>query len=287
MKYLLLIYKNIGRNLLRSLLMGMGTMVLVLVVTLVWSVLTFIDKATETKSKNFKAIVTERWTAPSRMPFYYADKLKDGAARSDHPEDIRPADWMTWQFFVGTLDKEHQTFRNTLFGLACDPDKLLTMMDGVEDWSAPQRADMQANVERLKKTRGGIILGRDRLKDLASIIGDLSNPVGQKFKLSGIASWSGLDMEFEVVGLFPPGRYDNFTAFDREYFQAAFDGYKVEHNNQKHPLDDVSLSLFWIKVPDEASYQRIVDQISRLRNGTPDVKVEMASLRNRHFHGGV
>src|SRR5438067_663266 len=106
MKYLILIYKNVGRNLLRSLLTAMGTMVLVLVVTLVWSVLAFIDRATETKSKNFKAIVTERWTAPSRMPYYYADKLKDGAARKDHPEDIRPADSMTWQFFVGTLDKE-------------------------------------------------------------------------------------------------------------------------------------------------------------------------------------
>jgi putative ABC transport system permease protein len=274
MKYLLLIYKNVGRNLLRSLLMALGTMVLVLVVTLVWSVLAFIDKATEAKSKNFKAIVTERWTAPSRMPFYYADKLKDGAARKDHPEDIRPADWMTWQFFVGTLDKEHQTFRNTLFGLACDPDKLLTMMDGMEDLPASQKAEMQENVERLKKTRGGIILGRDRLKDLVATVGNVK--VGQKFKLSGIASWSGLDMEFEIVGLFPPGRYDNFTAFDREYFQAAFDGYKVAHNNQKHPLDDVSLSLFWIKVPDEASYQRIADQISAAK-WNPEVKVEMAS----------
>ena len=37
---------------------------------------------------------------------------------------------MSWQFFIGTLDKEHQSFRNTLFGLACDPDKLLTMKDG-------------------------------------------------------------------------------------------------------------------------------------------------------------
>ena len=83
----------------------MGTMVLVLVVTLVWSVLSFIDKTTEKKSKNFKAIVTERWSAPSRMPYTYAAVLAEGAARKDHPEDIRPDDSMTWQFFVGTLDK--------------------------------------------------------------------------------------------------------------------------------------------------------------------------------------
>jgi putative ABC transport system permease protein len=276
MKYLLLIYKNIGRNLLRSLLMAMGTMVLVLVVTLVWSVLAFIDRATEEKSKDFKAIVTERWTAPSRMPFYYADKLKEGAARKDHPEDIRPADSMTWQFFVGTLDKEHQSFRNTMFGLACDPDKLLTMMDGLDNLPNSQLEEMKATVERLKKKRDGIIVGRDHLKDLAAIIGDVRDPVGRKFKLTGIASWTGLDLEFEVVGLFPPGRYDNFTAFNREYFQAAFDAYKVAHNNQKHPLDDVSLSLVWLKVPDVESYHRIVDQINAA-TWNPEVKVEMAS----------
>ncbi len=181
---------------------------------------------------------------------------------------------MTWQFFVGTLDKEHQTFRNTLFGLACEPDKLLTMMDGMEDLPASQLVEMQASVNKLKKTRGGIILGRDRLKDIESMIGNVK--VGDKITLNGIASWSGLDMDFEVVGLFPPGRWDNFTAFDREYFQSTLDGYKVAHNNQKHPLDDVSLSLFWIKVPDEASYQKIVNQIGAAK-WNPEVKVEMAS----------
>ncbi len=276
MKYLLLIYKNVGRNLLRSLLTAMGTMVLVLVVTLVWSVLRFIDRATEEKSKDFKAIVTQRWTAPSRIPYYYVDKLKDGAARKDHPEDVRPTDWMSWQFFVGTLDKEHQSFRNTIFGLACDPDKLLTMMDGLDDLPSAQNAEMKTVVERLKQTRDGIIVGRDHLKNLASIIGDVRDPVGRKFKLSGIADWTGLDLEFEIVGLFPPGRYDNFTAFNREYFQAAFDGYKVDHNNQKHPLDDVSLSLVWLKVPDPGSYQRIVEQINAA-TWNPEVKIEMAS----------
>jgi putative ABC transport system permease protein len=148
------------------------------------------------------------------------------------------------------------------------------MMDGMEDLPESQFKEMQTSVDKLKKTRGGIILGRDRLKDIEEIKGKVK--IGDKFTLHGIASWSGLDMDFEVVGLFPPGRWDNFTAFDREYFQAAFDGYKVAHNNQKHPLDDVSLSLFWIKVPDEASYQKIVDQIGATK-WNPEVKVEMAS----------
>jgi len=285
MKYLLLIYKNIGRNLLRSLLTALGTMVLVLVVTLVWSVLSFIDMLTVEKSKDFKAIVTERWSAPSRMPYYYASVLADGAARPNHPEDIRPQDWMTWQFFVGTLDTKNQSFRNTIFGLACDPDKLLTMMDGLEHENLPdgEFQRMQDVVEKLKKTPDGIIVGSDHLKNLNSMIGNASdstlrNPVGRSFTLSGISEFSGLDFKFEIVGVFPPGRYDNFTAFNREYFQKAMDAYKNAHNNVKHPLDDVSLGLVWLKVPDVASYQRIVQQVNEskyLKN--PEVKIEMAS----------
>jgi putative ABC transport system permease protein len=278
MKYLLLIYKNVGRNLVRSLLTALGTMVLVLVVTLVWSVLNFIDKTTEKKSKDFKALVTERWSAPSRMPPHYADILRDGAARKDHPEDVHPDDWMTWQFYVGTLDKENPDFRNRIFGLASDPDKFLTMLDGADDWTAPQKEEMREAVERLKRTRNGIVIGYGRLKDLSSIIGEIKNPIGHKFKLSGIVTFTGLDMEFEIVGVFPPGRYDQFTAFRRDYFQSTLDAYKNDHRGMKHPIDDTSLGLVWLKVPDEATYDKIVSQVnasSLLKN--PEVKIEMAS----------
>ena len=137
---------------------------------------------------------------------------------------------------------------------------------------------MRANVKKLKETRNGIIIGRDHLKNINAMIGDVGNPVGHKFKLTGISTFTGLDFEFEIVGLFPPGRYDNFTAFNREYYQSTMDSYKNDHNGQKHPLDDVSLSLVWLKVPDEASYQKIVEQVnasSYLKN--PEVKIEMAS----------
>ena len=58
MKFLLLTLDNIRRNPVRTLLTSLGTMVLVFVVTLVWSVLWFLDAATTEKSANFKAIVS-------------------------------------------------------------------------------------------------------------------------------------------------------------------------------------------------------------------------------------
>ncbi len=79
MKFLFLIAKNLWRNPLRTVLTALGTMMLVLVVTLVWSVLWFLDQATTQRSENFKAIVTERWSIPSRMPYSYAATLREGA----------------------------------------------------------------------------------------------------------------------------------------------------------------------------------------------------------------
>ena len=93
MKQLLLIVKNVRRHPLRTLLTALGTMVLVSVVTLVWSVLAFLDAMSVQKASDFKAIVTEKWRIPSLMPMSYAASLSKGAAR--RPGDERPLDFMT------------------------------------------------------------------------------------------------------------------------------------------------------------------------------------------------
>ena len=68
MKFFRLMLKNIRRNLIGSIVIVLGTMVLVPVVIFVWSILAFLDAATAEKSKDFKGIVTERWRLPSQMP---------------------------------------------------------------------------------------------------------------------------------------------------------------------------------------------------------------------------
>jgi putative ABC transport system permease protein len=104
MKLLRLIIQNILRNPLRSVLTGIGTMMLVFVVTLVWSVLAFLDKQTSEKSANLKAIVSERWRLPSQMPYAYASTLIEGGAREK--DDVRPVDYMTWTFYGGSIEKD-------------------------------------------------------------------------------------------------------------------------------------------------------------------------------------
>ena len=78
MKFLLLMFKNVRRNWLRSFLTGAATIMLVLVITLVWSILDFLNQATREKERDLKAIITERWQIPSRMPYAYATQLETG-----------------------------------------------------------------------------------------------------------------------------------------------------------------------------------------------------------------
>ncbi len=283
MKLLMLIVKNVGRNGLRSMLTALGTMVLVLVVTLVGSVLHLIDMVTEEKSHDFKAFISDRWSVPSRLPYSYASSLSDGGARPDHPEDARPTDSMTWQFYGGTLDPQNPSFRSMVFCIACQPEKILTMMSGLEDLSASEDADLRAAVKRLKDKRNGIILGRNHLLNLNQMIGDaqpglLKDPVGRTFKLSGFSTWKDLDFDLEIVGVFPPGRYDGLAAINRDYYNAALDAYPPAHAGRQHPMADRSLSLVLVKVDDKEGFDRVAQQINTSPFYTnPQVKCETES----------
>src|SRR5262249_24397212 len=59
--YAMLMGKSLLRNWLRTGLTAFATMVLVLVITLVWTVLGFLDQITADKSRDIKVAVSEKW----------------------------------------------------------------------------------------------------------------------------------------------------------------------------------------------------------------------------------
>jgi putative ABC transport system permease protein len=264
-----LIIENALRSPLRTLLTALGTMMLVAVVTGVWSILEFLQKATEEKTSNIKAIVTEKWRLPSQMPVSYAPSLCEGAYRN--PGDIRPDDYMTWTFYGGSVSKERRTFDDALFAFVMEPEKLTTMMDELDSLQGAEKVEFDAAVERLKANPQGIILGKAKMKALNKRIGD-------RFTLYGI-NYRDIDLEVEVVGEFPRPRYDQSATISKEYFQRAlFDAYPLAHNGQAHPMADKCLNLVWLKVPNTAAFTKLADQIMSSPNyASPAVKVETAS----------
>ncbi len=212
----------------------------------------------------------------------------DGEGRAD---DVRPDDSMTWQFYPAALDPKNLTRDSFIFAIACEPDKLgrieggkfVTMMDGLESLSPKDEAALLEAIARLKANRQGIILGYNHLANINRMIGDARDAsvdklMGKRIKLYGIGTYKGIDLEFEIVGIFPAGRYDNLGAFHRDYFNNALDQYPQAHAGRKHPMAERNLNLVWIKVPNLATYNQVSAQIDHAPSlQDPAVKCETAS----------
>src|SRR5579884_3811828 len=115
-RFALIVVKNLRLNPLRTGLTFLATFVLVFVVTVVWSVLYFLDSVATEQTKDLKVIVTEKWQLNSQMPFAYARPLSEGAVDTPRPGNVRPEDSMTWQIYAGSLSLEKQT-REDMIGL--------------------------------------------------------------------------------------------------------------------------------------------------------------------------
>jgi putative ABC transport system permease protein len=262
-KYFHFVLRSLTRNVLRTLLSSFAIMVLVGVGIIIWSVLLFIDIVLTDRASDLKAIATERWQIPSQLPYSYVQTLEEGAARKDDPYAAHPQDTMTWQFYGGTTDPNSLTRESSVFFFAMDPRKLKTMMDDME------KLDDNL-VQALIDHKNGVLLGRQRLEML-------HKKVGERFRLSR-ANYKDLDLEFEIIGLLPEGRYDQSAVMNRDYLNDAVDAYPRLHNGQKHPLADKSLNLFWLRVSDKPSFEKLAEQIMTSSVLTsPSIKCETAS----------
>jgi putative ABC transport system permease protein len=271
MEFLFLIFDNVRRNVTRTILTSLGTMMLVIVVTGVWSILEFLDNQTRDKTSNIKAIVTERWRLPSQMPYAYAHDIHEGAARE--PGDIKPQDYMTWTFYGAGLSKDLSTrnFDEMLFAFCMEPEKMVTMMDDLDNLRGQEKADFDALVEKMQKNDQGIIIGKAKLKQL-------NKQVGERITLYSF-NYKEIDLEVEILGTFPGTRYDLNSVINIEYFnRALFDDYPLKHQGKKHEAAEKSLNLVFLKMPDKEEFGKVASQITDSPTfADPALKVETAS----------
>lgn len=260
-KLAMLVLRSLGRNRLRTALTSLAVMVLVLVVTFVWTILYFLNIVTEEKSKDLKAIITERWQIPSQMPYAYAPALSEGAAK--RPSDAHPTDAMTWSFYGGTLDPAKRTRENIVFFFAMDPRKLRGMMDALDDID-------ESLVQKMLQNKRAVLIGRERMAAI-------NKRVGERFSLTSL-NYKDIDLEFEIVGLLPEGRYNQSAVMNITYLLDALDGYARNHKGERHPMAEKCLNLVWLKVPDTETFRRVADQVETSSQFTnPAVKCETAS----------
>src|SRR5437660_10421135 len=117
-------------------------------------------------------------------PSYEAGLARGGARKEG---DVKPDDYMTWQFFGGTIDPANRTRENIVFFFGMDPDKMLlierdkdgkpvrdkhgriiytTMMDGMEELTDDQLLQLDEACRAMKANKRLVIAGKERLRHL-------------------------------------------------------------------------------------------------------------------------
>jgi putative ABC transport system permease protein len=280
LRLVLIPLKNLGRNRIRTAFTYLATFVLVAVVTLLWSALYVLNRFAEAKASDIKLVVSERWQQVSKLPWAYARPLCEGAAVSE--SDVRPQDAMTWQFYLGTVDPKKQDRDSVAMFIALDPDKAPSLMDKIFD-DVPQQSgqlagqklsesrEFLAALEVMKKDTRRVIIGPHLLKQL-------NKKVGERLTISGLSTFAGLDLEVEIIGTFPEGRYTDTAIMRSDYFNQSIDMYPRTHGGQKHRRADDSLSFVVLQVPNMTACQRVIHQIeSSTAFRDPAVKCETLS----------
>jgi putative ABC transport system permease protein len=181
------------------------------------------------------------------------------------------------------MDREKNTRENLVFFIAMDPAKIPTILDSFLRDIDPGRAhaegsrafmeqskEMQAAVLAMQKNKKAAIVGQTRLQEM-------HKQVGERFSLKGL-SYAGIDLEFEIVGTFPPGRFDLNAVMNRDYLNDSLDAFARAHGGKSHPMAGKTLNLVWLQVRDLEEFNRISRQIdhSPLLQ-SPPVKCETLS----------
>jgi putative ABC transport system permease protein len=259
---LLLLVRSMRRNRRRTWLTFVATFVLVFVVAGLWSVLYFLDELLADKAKSPRVIVTDKWQLGGQMPFSYASSLARGAARK--PGDVRPTDEMTWQIYLGTTEPANPSPDNIVPIIAMQPAKVLTMLHEIFEELATDggshrarhkeehRRRIEEGVRILEANKRGVILGARRLAAL-------NKRVGEWIKLTGM-QFRGIDLELQIVGVFPAGKYSDLGVINRDYFNDSFDDY-ARKTGLKHPQAGKNLSMMWLEMAGQQACSRVAEQL--------------------------
>jgi putative ABC transport system permease protein len=244
---------------------------LAFMVTMIWTIVYFIDLATTERSKDLKIIITERWQIPSQLPMTHASYLDPGP-KGNLLSELRgpdgkslyygPNDFMIWSFYGGTMDPNKRTLENLVFFFAMEPDSIIPMMDDLEDLDPKL-------ITALKENKQGCLLGMEKMKAI-------NKRVGERFKLTSI-NYKDIDLEFEILGVLPDGRYNQSAVMHMDYFKQGFEDY-ARKKGVTHPLATRNLNLIWIRVSDRNQFDKvgsIIENATELKDRP--VKVETAS----------
>jgi putative ABC transport system permease protein len=271
-KLVLIMFRGLRRSPLRTSLTYLALFVLTVVLVFLYTILTFIGNVTAEKEANFKAIVTHKTMIPSQIPPGYYDDFKR-LVLEKLPPDMRPVngenDIMSWSFVGGSTDPINKRMDNALFMFCMEPQKILTMMDGLDELQGEELAMLEDGVQKMLANKQAIVVSQSRLKKL-------NVRVGQKIKLYGL-NYPDMTFEFDIVGTLPEGKYEGVGFMNKSYLDDL-----LKQKPPEYIMQDKALNLIWVRLPNKAAFERLNAMVDpsdprEIRPFKVPVKMETAS----------
>lgn len=195
------------------------------------------------KNDSIKLVIVAKDMVPSQLPPRYTELLDPMSPKCLlKKDDVLQDGFMAWSFFVGTLNpKAQETRENMIFFIATNPNQIRPMMDDMKNLD-------QKLTGQLAKNPQAVLVGRDQLAKMKKRVGD-------KFKVTSF-NFEGIALEFEIIGELPHGRFSHSAIMHEAYLKQAFEGYEKQ-KGKAHPNADKCINLMWLRVPNQAAYERV------------------------------
>lgn len=275
MKLVLLILKNLRRNKVRSILTALAIFLLVAIFTLIATVIVFLENQMKEQSKDVLAVITERYRIPSRFDRKYMEDISSTGSTLNsnlsNIEGFHGENTNLWHFTLFSLDPTMQDKDSFFFVIACWPDKINTMTDGLKGFDDDGKL---ANLMRHPPVSGvdniGIVLGPERLKKIKKKVGDVFKAISLVHKG---ADGKQVEFELEIVGELPGGsRWAQGGFMDYEYLNRVL---KAVNSDL-----DGKVNLGWIMTDTQES---AIHSAGTIESYLPDVKCETLSSAVSRF----
>jgi putative ABC transport system permease protein len=138
---------------------------------------------------------------------------------------------------------------------------------------------MRALAARMEVQRNAVILGRERMAAMNKRVGDRLNVTSINYK--------GIDLEFEIIGTFPQGRYDQNGAMNIHYLLGEMDRYERDprrSGGRKHDRRNSCLNVVWVRLPNREAMTALAERVENPGTfSAPPLKVETASAASSAF----
>lgn len=275
MKLVKLIFKNMMRNKVRSILTAVAIFLLVAVFTLIMTVIHFLDNQMSEQSKDVMAVITERYRIPSLFDRKYMEDINSSGSTLNvnlsNIEGFHGEKSNVWHFVILTLDPTMQDKDKLFPVIACWPEKISSMTDGLKDFDTDgQLVELMKHPPVSRVDNIGILLSPELLQKLDKKVGDV-------FKATSI-NHKGMDgkqaeYEVEIVGEIPGGtRWARLGFMDYAYVDRTL---KAIGSNL-----DGKVNLGWIMTDTQPA---AVQAAGTIESYLPDVKCETLSAAVGRF----